>query len=96
MCVYFLTHFQYERVSIALHSEITIQDGQVEQSNFDDYKVARIGDIPKLNVTALSSTENPTGIGEPGLPPVPPAIANAVTSLCGVRPVKLPIRIVKT
>lgn len=73
-------------------AEITLKDGEVQQSNFDTYKVARITDMPEIEVHIVPSSENPTGAGEPGLPPVAPAIANAVFSLTG-RPVRsLPIR----
>ena len=72
-------------------AEITLVDGEVQQSNFDTYKVARITDMPPIDVHIVPSTDAPTGVGEPGLPPIAPAIANAVFALTG-KPVRsLPI-----
>ena len=69
---------------------ITLNDGVVEQQNFGDYKVARISDMPQVDVFIVPSTEPPTGIGEPGLPPLAPAFANALFKLTGKRLRKLP------
>ncbi|MGB7848828.1 MAG: xanthine dehydrogenase family protein molybdopterin-binding subunit [Candidatus Acidiferrum sp.] len=79
-------------LSAALYDAITIQGGQVEQSNFNDYEVPRIPDTPKIEVHVVPSTEEPTGIGEPGLPVVAPAVCNAVFKLTRKRIRKLPIR----
>ena len=74
-------------------SEITLRDGQVEQSNFHDYIVPRMADMPPIDVHIVPSGDPPTGVGEPGLPPMAPAIANAIHALTG-RPVRsLPIRL---
>jgi isoquinoline 1-oxidoreductase beta subunit len=62
---------------------ITLKDGQVEQSNFGDYTVARITDMPQFDVHIVPSADAPTGMGEPGLPPLAPAFANAVARLTG-------------
>ncbi|MEK1850615.1 MAG: molybdopterin cofactor-binding domain-containing protein, partial [Phyllobacterium sp.] len=62
-------------------SAITLKDGVVEQSNFGDYTVARITDVPEFDVHIVPSAEPPTGMGEPGLPPLAPAFANAVARL---------------
>lgn len=79
-------------MSIALHGAITMKDGAVEQSNFRDYKLARIGEVPKkIHVEIVASDRPPGGIGEPGVPPVAPAIANAVFAATGVRVRELPI-----
>lgn len=64
-------------------SAITLKDGVVEQSNFGDFTVARITDIPALAVHIVPSAEPPTGMGEPGLPPLAPAFANAIALLTG-------------
>jgi isoquinoline 1-oxidoreductase beta subunit len=69
---------------------ITLLDGVVEQQNFSDYKVARISDMPQVEVFVVPSTEPPTGMGEPGLPPLAPAFANAIFKLTGKRLRKLP------
>jgi len=64
-------------------SIITLKDGVVEQSNFGDYTVARITDIPEFDVHIVPSAEPPTGMGEPGLPALAPAFANAIARLTG-------------
>ncbi|MEY4414248.1 MAG: hypothetical protein RIQ53_1541 [Pseudomonadota bacterium] len=69
---------------------ITLKDGVVEQSNFGDYPVARITDAPEFAVHIVPSAEPPTGIGEPGLPPLAPALANAIAALTGKTPRALP------
>ncbi|HYO73710.1 MAG TPA: molybdopterin cofactor-binding domain-containing protein [Archangium sp.] len=79
-------------MSIALYSGITMKGGAVEQSNFRDYRLTRIGEAPrKIHVEIVPSDEAPGGIGEPGVPPVAPAIANAVFALTGTRVRELPI-----
>ena len=62
-------------------STITVKDGIVEQSNFGDFTVARITDTPEFDVHIVPSAEAPTGMGEPGLPPLASAFANAVARL---------------
>lgn len=62
---------------------ITLKDGQVEQRNFGDFTVARITDMPAFDVHIVPSAEPPTGMGEPGLPPLAPAFANAIARLTG-------------
>jgi CO/xanthine dehydrogenase Mo-binding subunit len=79
-------------ISAALHDAITIKNGRVEQSNFDDYPLPRIAEAPKTEIHIVMSKEEPTGIGEPGLPVVTPAICNAVFALTGKRMRRLPIR----
>jgi len=71
-------------------ARITLKDGVVEQQNFGDYTVARMNDMPQIDVHIVPSQEPPTGIGEPGLPPLAPAFANAVFRLTGKRLRKLP------
>jgi len=69
---------------------ITLKDGVVEQQNFSEYTVARMPDMPKVDVNIVPSNDPPTGMGEPGLPPLAPALANAVFQLTGKRLRKLP------
>ena len=73
---------------------ITLKDGVVEQSNFGDYTVARITDMPKFDVHIVPSAEPPTGMGEPGLPPLAPAFANAIARLTGKPLRQLPFSLV--
>ena len=79
-------------LSAALHSQITLKGGRVVQSNFHDYEVLRLNEMPEVEVHILPSGEKPGGVGEPGVPPVAPAVANAVFALTGVRVRRLPIR----
>ena len=79
-------------LSAALHSQITLKGGRVVQSNFHDYGVLRLNEMPEVEVHILPSGEKPGGVGEPGVPPVAPAVANAVFALTGVRVRRLPIR----
>jgi isoquinoline 1-oxidoreductase beta subunit len=69
---------------------ITLKDGVVEQQNFGDYSVARMNDMPQVEVHIVPSQDPPTGLGEPGLPPLAPAFANALFRLTGKRLRKLP------
>jgi isoquinoline 1-oxidoreductase beta subunit len=71
-------------------SAITLKDGVVEQQNFGDFTVARMTDMPVVEVFTVASNEAPTGMGEPGFPPLAPAFANAVFKLTGKRLRKLP------
>jgi isoquinoline 1-oxidoreductase subunit beta len=79
-------------LSAALHDAITIKDGRVEQSNFNDYQMPRISEAPQTEVHVVMSKEEPTGIGEPGLPVVTPALCNAIFAATGKRLRRLPIR----
>ena len=72
---------------------ITLKDGVVEQNNFSDYTVARITDMPAMAVHIVPSSDAPTGIGEPGLPPLAPAFANAIAKLTGKTPRELPFKL---
>ncbi|MDN4054708.1 xanthine dehydrogenase family protein molybdopterin-binding subunit [Massilia sp. YIM B02763] len=69
---------------------ITLKDGVVEQQNFSDYVVPRMNEMPQIDVHIVPSQDAPTGMGEPGLPPLAPAFANAVFKLTGKRLRKLP------
>ncbi|WP_137890238.1 xanthine dehydrogenase family protein molybdopterin-binding subunit [Ramlibacter sp. 2FC] len=79
-------------LSAALHGAITLKDGMVEQSNFHDYAPIRINEMPRVEVHIVPSAEPPTGIGEPGVPPLAPAVANAIAAATGKRIRGLPIR----
>lgn len=79
-------------LSAALHGEITLKDGVVEQGNFGDYAPIRIDEMPKVEVHIVQSAENPTGIGEPGVPPVAPAVANAIAAATGRWLTRLPFQ----
>ncbi|WIO74667.1 xanthine dehydrogenase family protein molybdopterin-binding subunit [Porticoccaceae bacterium LTM1] len=78
-------------LSPVMVSEITLDKGQVAQSNFHDYQVLRFNQMPKVEVHIVPSTEPPTGVGEPGTPPIAPAVANALSAVTGKRYYKLPI-----
>ncbi|OYU29524.1 MAG: isoquinoline 1-oxidoreductase [Burkholderiales bacterium PBB2] len=78
-------------LSAALYGKITHKDGRVEQSNFHDYPVVRMNEMPKVEVHMVASQEAPGGIGEPGTPPLAPAVANAIFAATGVRLRQLPI-----
>jgi isoquinoline 1-oxidoreductase beta subunit len=80
-------------LSAALYGAITIDKGAAEQSNFHDYQVLRINEMPKVEVHIVPSSENPTGVGEPGVPPIAPAIANAIAAATGQRLRTLPLKI---
>ena len=75
----------------AMRQKITFTGGEVEQSNFPDYEPIRMRDMPKIEVHILASREAPTGIGEPGLPPAGPAVANAIYAATGKRITRLPM-----
>ncbi len=76
----------------ALHDEITLDEGRVVQSNFHDYRSLRIEEMPRIEVYVVPSTEAPTGVGEPGVPPIAPAVANAWRRLTGRPARRLPFR----
>jgi len=78
-------------LSTVLSGAITLTEGKVDQSNFHDYQPIRITDMPRVEVHIIASTANPTGIGEPGVPPLAPAVANALAAATGKRVRKLPI-----
>jgi isoquinoline 1-oxidoreductase beta subunit len=78
-------------LSAALYGDITIKNGRVEQSNFHDYKIARMGEMPRVEVHILQGKGEQGGIGEPGTNPVAPAVCNAIFVATGKRVRKLPI-----
>jgi isoquinoline 1-oxidoreductase subunit beta len=77
-------------LSAALHGAITLENGRVMQSNFNDYAPLRFSEMPQVEVHLVASSEAPSGIGEPGLPPIAPAVANAVFKLTGKRMRRMP------
>jgi isoquinoline 1-oxidoreductase beta subunit len=78
-------------ISAALYGKVTIQDGRIEQTNFHDYPVLRINEMPEIEVIIVDSTEDPGGVGEPGTAVLPPAITNAIRAAGGPRLHSLPI-----
>lgn len=79
-------------LSAALDQEITLVDGVVQQTNFDTFPLLRMYEAPEIIVQILDSDRDPTGAGEPGLPPIAPAVANAVFALTGVRLRRMPLQ----
>jgi len=79
-------------LSAALKGEITFENGAVQQSNFHDYEVLRMDECPEIECHIVESSEPPTGIGEPGVPVVAPAVANAIFAATGKRLRSLPLR----
>jgi isoquinoline 1-oxidoreductase beta subunit len=80
-------------LSAALHGEITMREGRVQQSNFHDYPALRLHEMPVVEVHIVPSQERPSGVGEPGVPPIAPAVANAVFAATGQRLRRLPLRL---
>ena len=80
-----------EGLSAALYGKITVRDGIVQESNFDDYRFCRIDDVPRIDVHLIDSDDAPRGLGEGPLPPVAPAITNAIFAATGERIRELPI-----
>ena len=80
-------------LSAALYGEIVIKDGRILQSNFHDYAVVRMNEAPQIMVDVIKSAEPPEGVGEPGVPPIAPAVANGVFILTGQRLRSLPLRL---
>jgi isoquinoline 1-oxidoreductase subunit beta len=78
-------------LSAALREEVTLTEGEVQQGNFDRYRILRIDEMPVVEVHIVPSTEAPTGVGEPGVPPLAPALANALFAATGQRIDRLPI-----
>jgi isoquinoline 1-oxidoreductase beta subunit len=79
-------------LTAALHSAITIDQGRVQQHNFNDYKMLRFDEMPEVEVHIIPSELAPTGAGEFVLPPVAPALCNAIFAATGRRVRRLPIR----
>lgn len=83
-------------LSAALFNEITLKEGgEIAQSNFHDYRSLRISEMPEVHVRIVTSTESPTGVGEPAVPPIAPALANAWRALTGKSVRRLPMKAVQ-
>ncbi len=80
-------------LTAALYGEVTIENGAARQSNFHDYPMLRIDEMPQVEVHIVPSTEKPGGVGEPGTPPIAPAVVNAIFAATGQRIRRLPIRL---
>jgi isoquinoline 1-oxidoreductase beta subunit len=80
-------------LSAALYGEITLKDGRVEQGNFNNYRVVRIDEAPAIEVEIINSGAPMGGAGEPGTPPIFPAVGNAIFAACGQRLRSLPFRL---
>ncbi len=78
-------------LTAALFGQITLDHGRVQQSNFHDYRILRLPEMPAVDVHLIPSAATPGGVGEPGTPPIAPAVANAVFALTGVRQRRLPL-----
>lgn len=81
----------YMGLTAAIHGAIKIKNGQVEQSNFHNYKLLTMDEAPPVSTYFVESSEKPTGVGEPPVPPTPPALVNAIFAATGKRITKLPI-----
>jgi len=81
-------------LTAALYGEITIEKGRVKQANFHDYQMLRMREMPDIRVHIVTNHEEPGGVGEPAVPPLAPAVTNAIFALTGKRVRKLPIRLV--
>ena len=80
-------------LSAALYGEITLRNGRVRQGNFDDYPILRMNEMPMIEVHIVESNEKSGGVGEPGTPPIAPAVANALFAATGQRLRQLPMRL---
>ena len=80
-------------LTAALHSELTVKEGRVQQSNFHDYPMLRMSEMPKVEVHIVPSSEKSGGVGEPGVPPIAPAVANAAFAATQNRLRRLPLRL---
>jgi CO/xanthine dehydrogenase Mo-binding subunit len=78
-------------LTAALYGDIEIENGAVKQSNFHDYKILRINEAPAVEVLIVESDQAPSGVGEPGLPPIAPAVANAIYQATGQRLYSMPL-----
>ncbi|MDX1693238.1 MAG: xanthine dehydrogenase family protein molybdopterin-binding subunit [Ketobacteraceae bacterium] len=81
-------------LTAALYGKITFSDGQVNQGNFNDYPLLRLNEAPEIEVHLIDSDAPPTGVGEPGVPPIAAAVANAVFRATGKRLRQLPLKLV--
>ena len=80
-------------LTAALHGNLELEGGAIRESNFHDYPILRMNESPSVEVVLIDSNDDPTGVGEPGLPPIAPAVANAVFAATGRRLRSLPLRL---
>jgi isoquinoline 1-oxidoreductase beta subunit len=80
-------------LSAALYGEVRFKEGRVQQSNFHDYPLLRLHEMPRVETHIVPSAEKPGGIGETAVPPIAPAVANAVFAATGKRLRRLPLRL---
>jgi len=80
-------------LSAALYGEITVAEGRVQQGNFPSYDAIKMASMPRIETVIVASSEPPGGVGEPGTPPIGPAVANAISQITGWRIRQLPIRL---
>ena len=73
------------------YGKITIKDGRVQESNFHDYKMLRMNEVPEISIYIVPSDDPPKGVGEPGVPPLAPSVINAIYAASGKRIRKIPI-----
>lgn len=80
-------------LSAALYGEITLKNGVVQQSDFHNYPALRLNETPKIDVVIIDSDDAPTGVGEPGLPPIAAAVAKGIFAATGKRLRNLPLKL---
>jgi isoquinoline 1-oxidoreductase beta subunit len=80
----------------ALHGEVLVKNGRITVSNFNDYRALRMSEAPAISCHFVPSTHVPSGLGEPAVPVVAPAVANALFAITGVRQRTLPLRAATT
>ena len=80
-------------LTAALHGNLELVNGEIKESNFHDYPILRMNEAPAVEVVIIDSDDDPTGVGEPGLPPIAPAVANALYAATGQRLRSLPLRL---
>jgi CO/xanthine dehydrogenase Mo-binding subunit len=80
-------------LTATLHGNLELEQGAFKESNFHDYPILRMNEAPAVDVVIIDSGTEPTGVGEPGLPPIAPAIASAVFAATGQRLRSLPLKL---
>ena len=86
------THYSQADLTAALKAEATLKEGRIQQSNFHDYPILQMNEMPLVEVYIVQSDQRPSGMGEMGVPPIAPAVANAVFAATGKRIRHIPIR----